>query len=149
MNKKNENRNFVSKGWGYEDWIANSELYCGKVLFLKKDKHLSLHYHNLKDETFYIQSGKVCFTYYGPGADWRDNEFVKSGWNEHILPWPEHLMANKQGWGDLHQIILEQGDSFHISVGMRHTAYGLLDSHIFEFSTQHFDSDSIRILKGS
>ena len=59
----NENRNFVSKGWGYEDWIVNKKEYCGKILFIKKGKRCSWHYHKLKDETFYIQSGKLEVLY--------------------------------------------------------------------------------------
>ena len=47
------------KGWGRELWIANSELYCGKILELNEDKRCSIHYHKLKDETFYILSGNV------------------------------------------------------------------------------------------
>lgn len=56
--------NFVPKGWGYERWIANSPLYCGKELFIAKDRRLSLHYHKLKDETFFVISGSVLLTYY-------------------------------------------------------------------------------------
>ena len=55
---------FVPKGWGYEKWIANSEKYCGKLLFIAKGKQCSWHYHSLKDEVFYIQSGKIML-YYG------------------------------------------------------------------------------------
>ena len=117
----NENRNFVSKGWGYEDWIVNKSEYCGKVLFFKKGKKCSWHYHKLKDETFYIQSGKLEVMY---GWDDRKTEtFVE-------------------------RTILEAGDSFHIPVGMRHQMTGLTDVTMFEFSTEHFESDSIRIMKG-
>ena len=35
---KNKGRHFVSKGWGFEDWIVNKEEYCGKLLFIKKGK---------------------------------------------------------------------------------------------------------------
>ena len=48
----------VPKGWGYEKWIVNCEEYCGKLLFFNKDKRCSWHYHKLKDEVFYVQSGK-------------------------------------------------------------------------------------------
>jgi len=47
------------KGWGHEVWIHNDEKYCGKILVVKKGKRCSLHYHKLKYETFYIQSGRV------------------------------------------------------------------------------------------
>ena len=45
---------FVPKGWGYEHWIVNKEDYCGKLLFFKKGKRCSWHYHKLKDETFHV-----------------------------------------------------------------------------------------------
>ena len=48
---------FVPKGWGFEKWIANSEKYCGKLLFIAKGKQCSWHYHRQKDEVFFIQSG--------------------------------------------------------------------------------------------
>ena len=54
---------FVHKGWGYEKWIANSSEYCGKLLFIKKNHRCSWHYHTLKDETFYLQSGKIQLSY--------------------------------------------------------------------------------------
>ena len=49
----------VPKGWGYEKWIVNTEEYCGKLLFFNEGKRCSWHYHKLKDEVFYIQSGKM------------------------------------------------------------------------------------------
>ena len=49
----------VPKGWGYEKWIVNNEAYCGKLLFFLRDKKCSWHYHVLKDEVFYVQSGKI------------------------------------------------------------------------------------------
>ena len=49
----------VDKVWGREVWMANTDLYCGKKLILKKGKRCSLHFHKNKDETFYIQEGKV------------------------------------------------------------------------------------------
>lgn len=48
------------KVWGEEHWIANGT-YCGKKLILRKGFQCSLHYHKNKDETFYVQSGKVGF----------------------------------------------------------------------------------------
>lgn len=109
----------VKKGWGFELWIANKPEYCGKLLFIEKDKKCSWHYHELKDETFYVQSGRVELVY--------SNDDDKS-------------KATK--------IILEKGDSFHVPVGLRHQMLALETVELFEFSTEHFDSDSIRIEKG-
>ena len=51
------------KGWGYEKWIVNTDEYCGKLLFFEEGKRCSWHYHKLKDETFYLQSGKMLLYY--------------------------------------------------------------------------------------
>ena len=109
----------VEKGWGYEKWIVNKPEYCGKLLFFEKGKRCSWHYHKLKDEVFYIQSGLVMVYYSG------DDEISKAS-----------------------QTILRPGDSFHVSIGLKHQIVALEDSEVFEFSMQHFDSDSHRILRG-
>ena len=46
------------------------------------------------------------------------------------------------------QVTLGPGDNFHVYRGLRHQMYALEDTELFEFSTQHFDSDSYRIVKG-
>ena len=111
--------NFVPKGWGWERWIVNCKEYCGKLLFFNKNKRCSWHYHKLKDEVFYLQSGKMIVYY--SDADKIENA---------------------------EQLILNAGDNFHVYRGLRHQMVALEDSELFEFSTQHFDSDSYRILKG-
>ena len=55
--------NYVPKGWGFEKWIVNCDEYCGKLLYFVKGKMCSWHYHKLKDEVFYIQSGKILVKY--------------------------------------------------------------------------------------
>jgi mannose-6-phosphate isomerase-like protein (cupin superfamily) len=49
------------KEWGNELWIVNTDKYCGKKLTLRKGMQCSLHYHEIKDETFFVQSGLVRF----------------------------------------------------------------------------------------
>ena len=44
------------KGWGHEKWIVNEEKYCGKLLFIQEGKRSYSHYHNIKDQKFYVQS---------------------------------------------------------------------------------------------
>ena len=46
------------------------------------------------------------------------------------------------------QLILRPGENFHVYRGLRHQMIALEDTELFEFSTQHFDSDSYRIIKG-
>ena len=110
---------FVPKGWGFEKWIVNTEKYCGKLLYFVKGKKCSWHYHVEKDEVFYIQSGKLLVRY----SDEDDLEAAST-------------------------LILERGDKFHVYQGLRHQMEALEDTEMFEFSTQHFDSDSYRIVKG-
>ena len=48
----------VPKIWGEERWIINDN-YCGKLLKLKEMHQCSIHYHQIKNETFFILSGTV------------------------------------------------------------------------------------------
>lgn len=57
--RKDQLVNFVEKVWGHEEWIVNNDKYCGKKLFLRQGFCCSMHHHKIKDETFYIASGKV------------------------------------------------------------------------------------------
>lgn len=110
---------FVPKGWGFEKWIVNNSEYCGKLLYLVKGKRCSWHYHKIKDETFYIQSGKVLLKY----SD-------------------EDDIANAL------ELVLVPGDKFHIYRGLKHQIIAIEDTELFEFSTQHFDHDSNRLIPG-
>ena len=116
--KKRMPTNFISKGWGYESWLVNKTEYCGKILFFKKGKKCSWHYHKIKDEVFYLLSGKVLVRY-GDG----------------------HVSHSKEE-------ILEPGDCFDVAPGLRHQIEALQDSTLLEVSTTHSEEDSIRVMKG-
>ena len=49
----------VEKPWGWELIWALSEDYCGKVLFVRAGQSLSLQFHNVKDESWYIETGRA------------------------------------------------------------------------------------------
>ena len=51
----------VEKPWGYELHWAKTERYVGKLIHVNAGHALSLQYHNLKDETIYLHSGKLLF----------------------------------------------------------------------------------------
>jgi len=53
----------VDKPWGYELHWAKTDRYVGKILHIKAGHALSLQYHNRKDETIYLQSGKMLFEF--------------------------------------------------------------------------------------
>jgi mannose-6-phosphate isomerase-like protein (cupin superfamily) len=107
------------KGWGYEKWIVNKEEYCGKLLFFEEGKKCSFHYHKIKDEVFYVQSGEIEITY---------------GYDDDI--------------NNSETILLTKGERFHVPVGLRHQMKAISDTELFEFSTQHFEDDSYRVIKG-
>ena len=51
----------VNKPWGHELHWAITDRYVGKVLHVNAGHALSLQYHNRKDETIYLYSGKLLF----------------------------------------------------------------------------------------
>lgn len=81
----------VEKDWGYEIWITNGELYCGKILFMEQGKWCSYHHHKIKDEVLYIQSGKIQMNY--PGDDgWPIDVVMDTGSAFHVVPHLLHQM---------------------------------------------------------
>lgn len=108
----------VPKGWGHELIIVNNEKYCGKILVFKRGLKFSMHYHMVKQETWYVNAGRFVF-------NWIDTD-----------------------GGEEHTMELTVGDVVTIPVGMPHQLHAITDGEIFEISTEHFDSDSYRIKKG-
>ena len=49
----------VDKPWGYELIWALTDLYCGKLLFVRAGEALSLQFHREKDESWYVLSGRA------------------------------------------------------------------------------------------
>jgi quercetin dioxygenase-like cupin family protein len=107
------------KGWGAELWVVNNNLYCGKILKFNKGEKCSYHFHKLKDETFYLSVGKMI---------------IRHSPNEDI--------------DEADTFIMMPGDTFYVPPGLIHQMEALEDSELVEFSTQHFESDSYRIIKG-
>ena len=107
----------VKKEWGHELIFHNTDEFCGKLLvFPKSGSSLSMHYHMLKNEAWYVQAGSFEF-------EWIDTEE-----------------------GQLYHDYLTPGQCVDINIGQPHRLTSLKsNSIIFEASTQHFDSDSHRI----
>ncbi len=49
----------VEKPWGHEIRWAINDKYLGKILYINKGHRLSKQYHEVKDETIYVLSGKL------------------------------------------------------------------------------------------
>jgi mannose-6-phosphate isomerase len=105
----------VDKPWGHELWWARTDRYVGKILHVKQGESLSLQYHNVKDETILIHSGRLLFETKG-----RDDP------------------------GELRRIEMKPGDIIHITPGTLHRMTGLEDTDIIEVSTPELD-DVVRL----
>ena len=108
----------IPKGWGEEIIICNHELYCGKILVFKKGAKFSMHYHMIKDETWYVNKGKFIYR-------WIDTETA-----------------------EVIEIVLNVGDTVRQRPGQPHQLECIEEGEVYEVSTQHFDSDSYRVWKG-
>jgi mannose-6-phosphate isomerase-like protein (cupin superfamily) len=108
----------VLKKWGSEVWIHNDEQYCGKILNFNEGATFSMHYHVLKNETWYVTKGKFLFIGIDPKT------------------------------ADKYEFELKIGDILEIERGYPHQLHAIIESQIFEISTQHFDDDSYRVEKG-
>ena len=107
-------------------WLHNDALYCGKLLYFEKGKRCSLHYHKLKTETFYLESGtmEVCFL---------TQEEVVPG-----KPASEYTT-----------VTMHAGDVKEVPPGLVHQMRAVGGpARLFEFSSQHWDADSYRVEKG-
>ncbi len=108
----------VPKGWGHEVVIVNTPKYCGKILHFHAGGTISMHYHLLKEETWYVASGRFRFRY----IDTHD--------------------------ATLYETFLKIGDVVTNNIGQPHQLICEEEGDIYEVSTEHFDSDSYRIFKG-
>ncbi len=55
----------VDKPWGNELIWAHTDRYVGKILHVKAGESLSLQYHEAKDETIMVLSGRIELQHYG------------------------------------------------------------------------------------
>ena len=99
----------VDKPWGYELIWAENDLYVGKLLFVTTGHALSLQYHEVKDESWYVHSGT---------AD---------------------LELGTVGDDALETIRIGPGDVFRYTPGTVHRVTATSDLTIFEVSTPHLD----------
>jgi mannose-6-phosphate isomerase-like protein (cupin superfamily) len=104
---------FHKKVWGFELWIVNNDVYCGKKLVLYEGAQSSLHYHEIKDETFFVQSGLVRFE--------KDDEVLTLGPGDsvHVPPGCIHRFAGMQ-FSEIFEFSThhEESDSYRLKPSM-------------------------------
>lgn len=112
-----DDRHRPQKSWGWEEWIVNNDLYCGKRLhFSSAGGCTSLHFHMNKHETMYVEKGSFSIVVV-------DQVEVRE-------------IAYHLGTGD--SLVIEPG-TIHRIISAED------DSILVEFSTHHEDSDSYRV----
>lgn len=99
----------VEKPWGYELIWALTDVYCGKVLFVKAGQSLSLQFHREKDESWLVQSGRA------------------------------KLELGEVGETMLKEEVIGAGAAFHYAPGTVHRVTAIEDTTILEVSTPHLD----------
>lgn len=112
-----EDRTYVAKLWGLEEWLVNNENYCAKFLWITPGFQCSLHYHPTKCETFVALDGLVKVEYHWLGQKY---EAILTGRNRDTLTLPPntpHRFWSMGGPGGL----------------------------ILEISTTHSDTDVVRL----
>ena len=89
----------VEKPWGYELHWAKTERYVGKLIHVNAGHALSLQYHNQKDETIFLWSGRMMFEIApqplkeGTSGEALTKREMKPGEAVHIVPRTVHRMT--------------------------------------------------------
>jgi mannose-6-phosphate isomerase-like protein (cupin superfamily) len=83
----------VDKPWGYELIWAQTEIYVGKVLFVRAGESLSLQFHREKDESWLVQSGRAKLELGAAGERVLKEEVIASGAAFHFRPGTVHRVT--------------------------------------------------------
>jgi mannose-6-phosphate isomerase-like protein (cupin superfamily) len=108
----------VDKPWGYELHWAKTDRYVGKVLHINAGHALSLQYHNVKEETIHLQSGKLLYEIGPAGVPSRDVALTR--------------------------IEMRPGDSVYVAPKTVHRMTAIEDCDVFEVSTPELN-DVVRL----
>ncbi len=99
----------IDKPWGHEMLWALGEEYVGKTLFVRAGESLSLQFHRVKDESWFVQSGRAM------------------------------VEVGALGKAVLGKEVVGPGAAFHFAPGTVHRVRALEDTTILEVSTAHLD----------
>ena len=99
----------VEKPWGWELVWAEADAYVGKLLFVGAGHSLSLQFHRVKDESWYVESGRA------------------------------ELQLGEPGNAVLNAEVVGPGACFRFRPGTVHRLKAIEDTLIVEVSTPHLD----------
>ena len=80
----------VVKPWGSEKWIDLTDSYCFKEIVLLKGCRTSLQYHEMKQETNFISSGRAILTYRSKDSATYTSILVGPGFSMRFEPGDVH-----------------------------------------------------------
>ena len=109
---------YVQKGWGHELIWATTDKYCGKMMNFKTGTKFSMHFHALKEESWYVLSGQF------------------------LVEWIDTMNAS------IHSKILEQNATWHNPPLLPHRLTCITEGVIIEVSTQDSVEDNYRVMPG-
>jgi quercetin dioxygenase-like cupin family protein len=108
----------VEKGWGHEEIWASNDKYCCKFLRFNRSSKFSMHFHSIKDESWYVLSGKFL-------VEWIDTTDSK-----------------------VYTHTLDVGDTWHNYPLLPHRLVCIETGTIIEVSTPDSVEDNYRVLPG-
>ena len=80
----------IEKPWGWELVWALTDAYAGKLLFVRAGQSLSLQFHKVKDESWYVLEGRIELELGGPGEGVLASEVVGAGASFRLPPGTVH-----------------------------------------------------------
>jgi mannose-6-phosphate isomerase-like protein (cupin superfamily) len=91
----------IEKPWGYEIIWAETGDYVGKLLYIKEGSRLSLQYHEHKEETIMVLSGRLELVVSKASAKrGMETLILEEGETFHVRPHTVHRFCATQG-GDV------------------------------------------------
>jgi D-lyxose ketol-isomerase len=133
--------NHVKKVWGSEDWLVLNNLYCAKFLNLNRGYECSVHYHAIKDETFYILAGEIeLFT-----LDLKELPVKSFDVKDKVIT--AYVELGSEGLEKkMKRHVLKHGDQFRLQPYVAHKFRSLtFAAKLLEVSTTHMEDDSYRL----
>ena len=113
----------IEKPWGWELLWAHADTYVGKLLFIRAGQSLSLQFHNVKDESWYVYEGRAELEMGAPGDPLPSSEIVGPGAAFRIRPGTIHRVAALED-----TLILEVSTPHLEDIVRLEDRYGRIDS---------------------
>lgn len=110
----------IKKGWGKEVIWSDTDKYCGKFLVFDSGASFSMHFHAVKDETWYILEGNFKVITIDTTNATEVVQFLRTGdvWrNPPLLP--HKLVCTSHGGGTIVEVSTKDSkeDNYRVQKG--------------------------------